>query len=73
MRRRTDGSCIRSYTTVDDSATASLAASFAPLGPLRTLRENVREPMDMDLVVGILILAVAALFVGIALHAAYHK
>jgi len=29
--------------------------------------------MDMDLVVGILILAVAALFVGIALHAAYHK
>jgi len=27
----------------------------------------------MDIVVGILMLAVAALFVGIALHAAYHK
>jgi len=27
----------------------------------------------MDIVVGILMLAVALLFVGIALHAAYHK
>jgi len=27
----------------------------------------------MDIVVGLLMLAVAALFVGIALHAAYHK
>jgi len=27
----------------------------------------------MDLVVGLLILAVGILFVGIALHAAYHK
>lgn len=29
--------------------------------------------MEMDIVVGILILAVALLFVGIALDAAYHK
>jgi len=27
----------------------------------------------MDIIVGILMLAVALLFVGIALHAAYHK
>jgi len=27
----------------------------------------------MDIVVGIIMLAVALLFVGIALHAAYHK
>jgi len=27
----------------------------------------------MDIVVGLLMLAVALLFVGIALHAAYHK
>jgi len=27
----------------------------------------------MDILVGILMLAVAVLFVGIALHAAYHK
>ena len=32
-----------------------------------------RKVIEMDILVGIVMLAVALLFVGIALHAAYHK
>jgi hypothetical protein len=51
---------------------ARLSDRFAPSPDPAPYRRH-RKAIEMDIVVGILMLAVAVLFVGIAFHAAYHK